>query len=752
MILDYKKKALLFSRKVSFFRKMRLWGQENIISEKAGYLLSIVAFLSFVTTYVIFSTIAPFSSPPKILYVSLIVNLILLLSLAGLVIKEIVHVYTTKKGAAASRLHKKIVSIFSIVAITPTIIVAICSILFFEFGISAWFDNKIQTVLDNSLKVAKTYIREHKNFIKADILDIANQINSRSYEISQTPSTMDKILSKNASAYVLTEAFVFTEQGIVTARADSTISLYENGFDADVVKTAGERGGVIFMKSSKGDQRIRVLVKLDSFFIAQYLYISRLVDTNALMLVTRTTEAQEDYTKAMVQISNYRLLFNLAFFAIALLLLFLAVWMGLGLANKLMIPINNLVSAADKVGRGDLTARAPIDKGYDDLGGLTKAFNKMTWQLQDQKDHLISVNLLAEERRRFTEAVLSGVSAGIMGLDADGLITLPNKSALILLGVQDETIIGQKITDIMPEAEKLYNLIVINKAASVQDQIVIKNGEQDLNLSVRITAELKDNVIEGYVITFDDITDQVAAQRTAAWADVAQRIAHEIKNPLTPIQLSAERLKRKYLKEIKNDPDIFSQCTDTIIRQVRDLRQIVDEFSSFAKMPAPTLKEEKISELLKQAIFLQEVANNWIKFKQNFADREILINCDARLVGQALTNIIKNAVESIEADESRKEGIIEVKLELGEKGCLISVCDNGIGLPKKQKDRLTEPYVTTRVKGTGLGLAIVKKIMKDHGGNLILENNKIKGAVVTLIFPILRNNAQNLLEDKKYVS
>jgi len=339
------------------------------------------------------------------------------------------------------------------------------------------------------------------------------------------------------------------------------------------------------------------------------------------------------------------------------------------------------------------------------------------------------------------EAVLTGVSAGIMGLDPYGKVTLPNRSAANMLNLEKGDILGAKIQEIMPEVDDLFEKICSTQCQSVQEQIVIERDDINLNLMVRITAETKNDEIQGFVIAFDDITDQVAAQRTAAWSDIAQRIAHEIKNPLTPIQLSAERLKRKYLKEIKSDPAVFIQCTDTIVRQVGDLRRMVDEFSSFARMPAPNVKIENLTEIIKQAYFLQEVANSNIKFELNCPPEVLAIECDAAQIGQALTNLIKNAAESIAAMEiSAKnngldyQGNIEISILDEVKATKIRIIDNGTGIPEHLIDKLVEPYVTTRAKGTGLGLAIVKKIMMDHGGELLMENNSGLGATITLIF------------------
>ncbi|WP_138380045.1 sensor histidine kinase NtrY-like [Luteithermobacter gelatinilyticus] len=719
-----------------FFR-FALWAKRIKLTNKIAYALALGAFLSGIITYASFSNMGPFAPTPTTLYGLLLFNLVLLLVLGALVSRQMVRLFAAQKaGAAGARLHSRIITLFSIVAITPTIIVAIFSALFFEFGLQSWFSDKVQTVLDNSQRVAEAYIDEHKKVIKADILGMAKDLNTQAFTLSSNPELLEQALTGMAQILSLSEVIVFDRTGQVTARARSTISLMSDPFPLRALESAAE-GKVVFLAGKEDDSMIRALVKLDGY-LDQFLYISRFIDTRALTLVHQTLSARDDYMRVLQDLSQYRLWFNLTFIVVALLILFAAVWMGLGLANKLMEPIGNLIDTSARVGRGDLSARAPIENTYDDLGGLTKAFNNMTRQLQQQQRALLKANMQLDERRRFTETVLSGVTAGIMGLDPDGTITLPNRSAARLLNTEPRNLKDRRLRDVMPEAAELFEKIRTTKSKSVQDQITINRDDIKLNLLVRITAEMKDKKVEGFVMSFDDITDQVAAQRTAAWADVARRIAHEIKNPLTPIQLAAERLKRKYGRQITSDPAIFTQCTETIIRQVGDLRRMVDEFSSFARMPAPVLKTEDLRQIISQAVFLMEVAHHDIEFVVDLPEEDLKINCDARLIGQALTNLIKNAAEAIEVlreENSAIKGQIRIFIPDGEEGeTRVSVMDNGKGLPEELIDRLTEPYVTTRIKGTGLGLAIVKKIMKDHGGDLILVNNKEGGATATLIF------------------
>lgn len=720
----------LSRKKNRFWGDIRLWARKINLENKAVYVLFLALLVSGATAFILFTNAEPLSTVRNNLYIFVLLITILLLLLVTLVVRQVIQLWATgHKGGAATRLHKRIVTLFSFVAVTPTIIVAIFSVMFFEFGLQAWFSDKVQTVLDSAESVAETYIEEHARIINADVLGMANELNRQAYVFIAQRGLLDQALNIQARALKLSDAIILNREGVITSRATATFSAFDGRLSKNIIDAAAE-GGVKFFPARENDGQIRVILRLDGF-IDQYLYISRLIDAQAVALVRRTENAKNDFEKSQSELSEYRLLFNMSFLVIALIVLFLAAWLGFGLANKLMKPINILVGATDRVGKGDFSDRLQVKEGYDDLGGLTKSFNTMMRQLQRQQKDLLSVNVKLDERRRFTETVLSGVSPGIMGLDPKGIITLPNRSASTMLDISEKKLKGRNISEVMPEALELFKKAQKAKIQSLEAQMVLTRGEKNLNLLVRITTELKGLHREGFVLSFDDITEQVAAERTAAWADVARRIAHEIKNPLTPIQLSAERLKRKYLKEIKSEPEVFTQCTDTIVRQVNDLRQMVDEFSLFARMPGPVMQSEDLIELSKRAIFMMDLSSHNIKITADFPSFPVEIECDSGQIGQALTNVIKNASEAL---TNQPNALINIKLSSENAKVLITVSDNGKGLPENMIHTLTEPYVTTRTKGTGLGLAIVKKIMKDHGGDLSLENNIDEGATVTLFF------------------
>jgi two-component system nitrogen regulation sensor histidine kinase NtrY len=428
------------------------------------------------------------------------------------------------------------------------------------------------------------------------------------------------------------------------------------------------------------------------------------------------------------------------FLLVALLVLLAAVLAGLWIATRMAAPIGDLVTAAERVREGDLGARVREGTSDDEIGTLARAFNRMTSQLASQRNALVEANRQLDQRRRFTETVLSGVTAGVVGVGPDGIITLPNRSACQHLEQGPDELVGRPFVEAVPEMGPLLSEATVRGDRVAQGQVNLARGGRVRNLLVRVVAERTGTELKGFVVTFDDITDLVSAQRTAAWADVARRIAHEIKNPLTPIQLSAERLRRKYLKEISTDPDVFTQCTDTIIRQVGDIGRMVDEFSSFARMPAAVFRDEDMVELARQAIFLQQVGNPDVTYTSELPEGPVVARCDGRQVAQALTNLLKNAKEAIEGreragDAELPRGHIVLALEAARDHVAIRVRDNGKGLPHEHRDRLTEPYVTTRTKGTGLGLAIVNKVMEEHGGVLSLTDAPEGGAEVSLLFP-----------------
>ncbi len=694
------------------------------VSRWLAYGLGLAAMLSVVATYAAITGIAPFGPDPGTVLWLLYVNLILVLALGVLVARRLVEVWAERRrGLAGSRLHVRLVLLFGLVAVTPTIIVAVFSALYLNVGIQGWFSDPVRTAVRNSREVANAYLNEHQQNIRADILAMAADLSRDAMVLGGMAGMLNQALERQTTTRGLSEAIVFDGAGQVVARAGLTLRMQFDQISPTDMQRA--RSGEVAMLTSQSGDRVRAIVRLDRF-IDSFLYVGRLVDPRVLGYVEETRRGAEFYDSLEGQRSGLQITFALVFVVVALLLLLAAIWVGLNLATKLAQPVAALISAADRVRAGDLSARVVPARTGDEIEALSRAFNRMTLQLENQQTALIAANDQLDQRRRFTETVLAGVSAGVIGLDPDGRVNLPNRSAATLLGVDGDRLAGSLLIDVVPDMAALLDLARRRPERLAEAQIKVIRERRARTLIVRVAAERNDDAIVGFVVTFDDVTELLAAQRTAAWADVARRIAHEIKNPLTPIQLSAERLKRKYLKEITTDPDVFIQCTDTIVRQVGDIGRMVDEFSSFARMPAPVMRDEDLMALVRDVVFLQRQGNPSVAFEIEAPETPPRLRCDARQVRQMMINLLQNAVDAI---DGRKEsglppvdGRVVVRIRSDFSAVIIEVEDNGKGLPTEGRDRLTEPYVTTRTKGTGLGLAIVRKIMEDHNGDLRLED------------------------------
>jgi two-component system nitrogen regulation sensor histidine kinase NtrY len=721
----------------SLSQRAAAWAARHKLVRKLTLALAAAALLSGIATYASMTGAPPFGPNPGTTLLLLNVNLVLLLVLGAVVARRIVQVWVERRrGLAGSRLHVRLVFLFSAVAVAPTIIVAVFSYLFFSFGVQGWFSDRVRTAIEESLAVAESYLREHQSVIRADVAAMAADLNRDAAYLSFNQPRLQQVVNAQAQLRSLSEAMVVDRVGRPVARAGFTFSLEFERIPEWALQRARE-GGVALLTGDT-DDRVRALIRLDQF-ADMYLYVGRFVDPRVLAHMERTQRAVTQYQKLEGERSGFQITFALIFLVVAMLFLVAAVWVGITFATQMAQPITELVVAAERVRGGDLAARVPEGETDGELETLSRAFNRMTRRIEAQQGELVDANRLSDDRRRFTEAVLAGVSAGVVGLDSERRIHLPNRSASELLGIELAEAIGRDFAEVVPEMKELLEEAVRRPDRVREAQVRIERGGKALTLLARVAAEREAGATTGYVLTFDDVTELISAQRKAAWADVARRIAHEIKNPLTPIQLSAERLKRRYLKEIRNDPETFVTCTDTIVRHVGDIGRMVDEFSSFARMPAPVMKVEDVKNIARQAVFLQKTAHSAISFDVSLPEGPLLLVCDGRQVSQALTNLLKNAVESIEGRDSDKlAGEIRLAVEDRAGALVVAVEDNGKGFPRELRDRLTEPYVTTRAKGTGLGLAIVKKIMEDHGGGLALVDRAEGGARAELVFPAER--------------
>ena len=703
----------------SWFQQFRLLDSLAVVLISAGAVFGMATY----TAMSDWGVEEPNAGPSLIL---LNIDLVILLGLTALVSRRLVLLWRAHRaGAVGSRLHARLVLLFGALAVIPTVLMAVFSTLFFTFGVQAWFGDRVQTAVTESAAIAQAYLEEHQQAIRGDALAVATDLNTQWSRISINQNLLNSFLSTQAAFRGLTEAVVFRPDGQVIAKAGYTFAL---AFEQIPFQTMAQADvGQVAVVTGEESDRVRALVKLKSFPVA-YLYVGRFVDANVLARTQRTEEAVSEYLRLEEQRSELQVSLVVLFSVVAILLFLVSIWFGLSLATRLAQPIVNLINATDRVRGGDLSVRVDEKDPTDEIGYLNRAFNRMTIRLDEQQAALRETNAQLDERRRFTETVLEGVSAGVIGLDPKGNITLPNRSASLLLGTDLTNFIGRPLVNAAAEFAPLIEELQNSKQKAATQEIQVAFEGSQKTFFTRLSQEQVGNNVVGYVMTFDDITALQSAQRKAAWADVARRIAHEIKNPLTPIQLSAERLKRRYMGRIEDDKGLFAQCTDTIIRHVGDIGKMVDEFSAFARMPAAVLRPADLNSLIRESAFLHCTAYPHIEFTLNLPDSPSRILCDSRQVGQALTNVLKNAVESIDAQNAitngkrNVRGHIQIDMETNDDVFLVKITDNGVGLPAEERARLTEPYVTTRTKGTGLGLAIVKKILEDHGGAITLRD------------------------------
>jgi two-component system nitrogen regulation sensor histidine kinase NtrY len=728
------------------------WSIFRSWESRAALVLLVACVISGFATYAALTDRAPFnnSDPDHVIWL-LNIDLIILLLLLVLVARRLVGLWSgRKRKLAGSGLHVRLVYIFSLMAAVPVIIMTFTSAFFFNFGVQTWFSERVSTAIEESQAVAQAYFEEHRNVIRADTLAMANDLDRAASFLIENDQALEKVVRTQSVLRNLSEAMIFDSRGRVLARSALTFSLEFEEVPRFAMRQAND--GEVVIMTNEGEDRIRALVKLNNF-TDTYLFVGRMVDPKVLSHMAKTREATEDYANLQTRYSTLEVTVTMIFIVIGLTLLMGAIWYGLILSRDLVSPITSLIAAADQVRAGDLTVRVPEQKLVEEFDYLASAFNRMTRQIQEQQNELIVANRQIDRRRRLTESVLTGVSSGVIGIDARNIINLANVSALTLLGLPENRLVGTSINDVMPDIAHLIAQAHARPQKTTQADIpfVQKSGAKRIFL-VRIVIEVMAEEDVGAIVTFDDITELQSAQRKAAWSDVARRIAHEIKNPLTPIQLSAERLKRKYAGQISDDPESFVQYTDTIIRNVGDIGRMVNEFSSFARMPEPILREGQLVKDVGDALFLHRQAHPKIAFRFLHEENETFNSLyDAQQIRQAINNLIQNSVDSIQMRQDKEGPETPARIDVlltryGSDEIAIVVTDSGLGLPKNENPiHLTEPYVTHKPKGTGLGLAIVKKIMEDHEGSLLLmppewlksmkDWEDLQGAAVVLLLP-----------------
>ncbi|SHH17966.1 sensor histidine kinase NtrY-like [Bradyrhizobium erythrophlei] len=681
-----------------------------------------LALLSAFLTFVVLTGLTPIAPTRDVVVSFMLINGATILVLVGIIIREVWQmVQARRRGRAAARLHVQIVSLFSVIAVLPAVLVAIVANVTIDRGLDRLFSGPTREVIQNSQIVANAYLYEHAELIRGDILGMANDIAHARPLFDQDRGTFRDLLTASAASRNLPGAMLIDKNRNILETAQTGIKQAFAPPAPETLNDVNENEPQIAVIPE--ENYVAAVIRLRAFDNT-FLYVARLLDPRVVALVNQTQASVAEYAEIESRRLAMQVSFALMFAVIALTILMASVLIGLNFANWLVAPIRRLMSAANIVSTGDLHVQVPVHRSEGDLAQLGETFNKMTQELRTQRDELVSASDVIDSRRRFIEAVLSSASAGIIGVDASGSVGILNRSAEKLIGHAESETLDHPLSDVLPELDEMMKSAREGTQRLVQGQISITRDGHERNLSVRVSAEQTSQSRDSYIITLDDITELVSAQRTSAWADVARRIAHEIKNPLTPIQLSAERIRRKFGKVITEDKAIFEQCTDTIVRQVDDIRRMVDEFSRFARMPKPVIEGEDVADTVRQAVFLMRVGQPDIDIEAEIKEEPMRAQFDRRLISQALTNIIKNATEAIEAvpAEQLGKGRIDVIAAREKDDIVIDVIDNGIGLPKVSRARLLEPYVTTREKGTGLGLAIVGRVLEDHGGRIELND------------------------------
>lgn len=719
-----------------------------------GLITMVLSLCSGLATYAILTGLTPIVPTHLVVVGVLLINLVLVLAMLVIIAWQVGALWLARRRqVAGAQLHARVVSLFSVIAVVPAILLAVFASVSLDRGLDHWFSVRTKSIIQNSIDVATAYLQEHGQVIRTDTLGMAKDIDEAVDLVRSQPQGFGTFLSAQASIRALPMAYLIDGDGRVLATAASMPEFPYRPPPKEAMDLA-KKGQVIVI--APGQTSLVGAIKSLDNFNDTYLYVIRPVNARVLQQLRATRANVAEYQLLEQRRAGVQVAFGLMYVAIALTLLLSAIWIGMWFANRLVAPIRQLMGAAQEISEGNLGVEVDVNPADGDLAVLGSTFNTMASELKSQRDELVGANTKLDERRRFMEAVLSGVTAGVVGVDADSTIRLINRSAETLLGAKDASLTGKKLAEAVPEFGPLLKRAQKQRKRLVTDQITLRRQGSERNFAVRVTSEGAEQEGQGHVITFDDMTELVSAQRSTAWADVARRIAHEIKNPLTPIQLSAERIRRKYGDSITKDREVFEQCTDTIIRQVSDIGRMVDEFSAFARMPKPVMERNDIREIVREAVFLFQVSRSEITFELDLPDKPVVTLSDRRLLTQAVTNLVKNASEAIdtavEADPARAgTGHVVAKVRAKGDRVQITVIDNGCGLPKEDRHRLVEPYMTTRAKGTGLGLAIVQRVTEQHGGTLHLadapkKNGKFEGALVRLDLP-MNDREEALVED-----
>ena len=710
-----------------------------------GVLVVMISLTVAAVSFAILMGVTPITPTSKITISLSFLNAGMILLLILLIAREIDRILRARQhGRAAARLHVRIVALFSLVAAVPAVVVAIVAAITLNVGLDRWFEIRTKEIVSSSISIAQSYVEENARNLQGTTLSMAIDLDASRSVFSLDRAGFRQLLNMQTAGRGLLQASLLKADGSVIMQSDRPAGQNEELPPApqEALDTAADGKPVLI--PPKNRNLVGAIIKLNQ--IEAYLYTIRSVDKQLIDAVKIVNTNASEYQGLDENRTTTQIAFALLYLGLTLVVLLSAIWTGIAVADRLVRPIRLLIGASDAVASGNLDVVVPVRKSDGDVGFLSDTFNKMIQQLKTQRNELLQAKDQIDDRRRFSEAVLSGVTAAVIGVDPEGIVTIANKSAEATLGIDSTTSVGQMLSAVIPELGTIFELARSTDRPVYREQATFIRKGQERTYNVQITVEESAGSEDhSFVVTVDDITELVSAQRSTAWADIARRIAHEIKNPLTPIQLSAERIRRRYGKVITEDREVFDQCTDTIIRQVGDIGRMVDEFSAFARMPKPVPSQLDIRQPVKEAAFLIEVSRPEIHIEKNLPDHPMFGLFDNRMIGQALGNLIKNATEAIdgrEGERAQEPGHVLIAVGSANGMITVDIMDNGKGLPRENRQRLLEPYMTTREKGTGLGLAIVRKIVEEHFGTLSLNDAPQDfhggvGACVHLEFPVV---------------
>jgi two-component system nitrogen regulation sensor histidine kinase NtrY len=706
-----------------------------------GFVVVLASVLMSSISFLILSGTTNIEPSTTVWTVIWIVTGVLVLLVIALVVTEAVLLFQARmQRQAGAGMQIRMVTMFALVAAIPAAIVAVVATIALNQGLDQWFSERTRAMVESSRLVARSYMLEHAQVLRDDIIWVAEELEQARATFDEDRDRFERILTALAVTRSLPFTSLVDAQGETLMRAQIAVQGAYPQLPAGI--TEGLVEGIPAAIAPGRINLVGSVIKLRGYDDT-FLFVARPVEAEVLEYMQLTDENISEYREYASNRLVFQITFTIMYVGLAVVLLLAALWIGIALANRFVDPIRNLMIASNRVSSGDLDVQVPVQEGRGDLRDLSNGFNRMTQQLKSQREALLTASEMNEKRRQFTEAVVEGVSAGIIGLDPFGAVTLVNARACEMLDREEIDLMGEPIEKVMPQLAPALERARSARRGQVRDQIQLGNETDRRTYQVQLTREGSITESKGYVLTFDDITDLESAQRTSAWADVARRIAHEIKNPLTPIQLSAERLRRRYGARLEDDRDVFDKCINTIVRQVGDIGRMVDEFSAFARMPEAAPEIADLSDTVRQAVFLESVRLPQITIRTLLPEDAILAWFDNRLIAQSMTNLIKNAVEAFETEEMSKDWTPTITVEAQVEGnhARVAVSDNGKGWPKENRQRLLEPYMTTREKGTGLGLAIVAKIIEQHGGIVELidaepDPNGRVGACVTFTLPL----------------